>query len=180
MFKLALILLFIFVALFIALWSPLPEPAIKVCNDETKNSNELQGLYHLSRVDNADNFFKKSLQLSPSYSFLLKQLALLTHKQRIEQCGNRFAVSFNFARLWAVHKFIADGSMRHGIDDMTAMGDPMAASASYEDKQLTITSYRQEGVFISTTRKLNNRLITKVTKQGKQDIALTLHFKKVD
>ncbi len=176
MLKWSVISLIIIGALIIALWAPMPDPVIKVCNQDNK---KLQGVYRLQQLENANDFFEKSLQLTPSYSRFLKATALLTHKQRIEQCGNRFAISFNFARYWAVHKFIADGNMSHGIDDKTAMGEPLAASAIYQNNTLTVTSHRQEGVFISTTKKVNDKLTTRVIKKGMEDTALTMHFKKL-
>lgn len=75
------------------------------------------------------------------------------HIERIEQCGNRVVITAG----GVVHDMRADGTLKHGVNDIAARsGQPIAVAASFEDGKLVLRPF---GGPVAVTRELDGDVL---------------------
>ena len=74
---------------------------------------------------------------------------MAAHVERIEQCGDRVCITAG----GVVHDMRADGTVEHGVDDVTPQGVPINVVCTFEDGVHTLRPVGMPGVEV--TRRLD-------------------------
>ncbi|MEO6042847.1 MAG: hypothetical protein ABIQ47_02845 [Tepidiformaceae bacterium] len=100
-------------------------------------------------------------------------IADVSHCERIEQAGNRVVITAG----GVVHDMRADGTLEHGVNDVSARGfAPISVAARFEGGALVL---KPEDAFIAVTRHLEGDLLVwnllplkRVTRMRRVDTSL--------
>jgi hypothetical protein len=115
----------------------MPPPVLEDCTEPLPDGvPDMRGMWHAVSVR-----WKQGDAPDPD--------PIMSHVERIEQCGNRVVVTSS----GIIHDMRADGTVEHGVNDVTPEGRPISVVCTFEDG---VHVLRPQGIAgVEVTRRLD-------------------------
>ena len=99
------------------LWTEMPPPILAGCDEPlVEGAIDMRGLWHAVSIE-----WKLGDPPDP--------IPVADHVERIEQCGDRVCITTT----GIIHDMRADGTVEHGVHDVSPDGTPISVVCTFED-----------------------------------------------